>query len=113
VWARPSFEPLPEPAAPNSADYTAMQTLAAELLPADDTAMDQAGLDLLVISAATDNGESGMASLGLDLAAGATELDAMIAEAELDTLVNEVATAVQQDTALGTAGLGVDQSWPV
>jgi hypothetical protein len=113
VWPRPSFDPLPEPAAPTPADYTAMQTLAAELLPADESAIDQAGLDLLALSAATDNGEAGMASLGLDVAAGAVELDAMVAEAELDTLVNEVSTAVQQDAALGTAGQGVDQSWPV
>ena len=113
MWARPSFDPLPEPAAPNPADYTAMQSLAAELLPADDTAIDQAGLDLLSLSAATDNGEAGMNSLGLDLAAGAVELDAMIAEAEPDTLVNEVASAGEQDAALGTAGQGVDQAWPV
>jgi hypothetical protein len=89
-----------------------MQTLAAALLPADDAALDQAGLDLLALSAAANDGEAGMNSLGLDLAAGAVELSAMVAEAEPDTLVNEVVSAGEQDAALGTAGADVSSTWP-
>jgi len=111
MWRRPAFDPLPEPAAPNPADYTEMQTLAAELLPAD-AALDQAGLDLADVSAATYVGETAMNSLGLDLAVGAEELAAMEAEAAPDTLLDEVARAGEQDAALENAGLNVAETWP-
>lgn len=109
---RPIFDPIPEPAAPEPAGYTEMQTLAADLLPADESALDQAGLDLTAISAAANDGESGMNALGLDLAAGSEEMVAMQAEAEADTLIDELSAAGEQDAALGTAGLGVMNVWP-
>lgn len=112
MWPRPSFDPLPVPAAPDPADYTEMQTLAADLLPADDAALDLAGLDLADVAAATTGGALAMDALGLDLAAGAEELAAMQAEAAPDTLLDELVKAAEQDAAIGTAGLGVDASWP-
>jgi len=100
---RPAFDPLPEPAAPDPADYTEFQALAADTLPADESALDQAGLDLADVSAATHNGERAMDTLGLDLADGADELNAMIDEAEADTLDDELARAAQQDAVLEAA----------
>lgn len=100
---RPAWDPLPIPAAPDPADYTEFQSLAADLLPADEAALDQAGSNLAEVSAATDNGEQAMDLLGLDLAAGADELNAMIAEADGDTLTDELAAASAQDAALEAA----------
>lgn len=112
MWPRPVFDPLPEPAAPDPADYTEFQTLAGELPPPSESALDQAGLDLADVLAATMAGETTMDVLGLDLAGGALELEAMAVEADGDLLIDELARAGEQDAALGTAGLGVDQSWP-
>ena len=112
MWARPDFDLLPVPAAPTPADYTEFQSLAADLLPADDAALDQAGLDLADVAAATIDGARAMDALGLDLAAGAEELAAMQAEAERDSLVDELTRAAEQDAALENAGQDVVESWP-
>jgi len=112
MWARPEFAPLPEPAAPDPADYTEFQALAGELLPPSESALDQAGLDLAALSAAAHDGEAGMDALGLDLAAGATELEAMAAEADADTLLDEIAKAGEQDAALGNVGQNLEGIWP-
>jgi hypothetical protein len=46
--------------------------------------------------------ESGSDQLGLDLAAGAVELDGMTAEANADTLETELTRAAEQDAELGS-----------
>ena len=112
IYSRPPFDLLPEPAAPTPADYTEFQALAADLLPADDTALDQAGLDLAALWGASTDAEGAMDALGLDLAAGAAELAEMQVEAASDTLITETAAAIAQDAAVVNAGQGVDESFP-
>jgi len=104
LFTRPEWAPIPEPPAPDPADYTECQSLAAAILPADDTALDQAGLDLADASAAINDGEAGLESLGLDLAAGIGELDAIAGEAAADDLAAEIeagnaAAATLEDAA--------------
>lgn len=103
IHPRPDFDPLPVPPAPDPADYTEFKTLAGELLPPSEAALDQAGSDLAEVSAATTIGEQAMDLLGLDLAAGAEELKAMIAEADVDTLTDALAAAAAQDLELEAA----------
>jgi hypothetical protein len=51
-------------------------------------------------------------AIGLDLAAGTVELEAMRAEAAADTLIPELQAASEQDAALAGAGTSVAPAWP-
>jgi len=97
---RPPWEPLEIPPGPDPATLQEFQVLAAGDMAPLEGATDQAGLDVAQVSAATIDAEAAMLELGLDLAAGAEELDAMQLEAAGDTLVPELLAATEQDAEI-------------
>lgn len=100
---RLNFAPLPVLPDPDPAKANEFAALAAELLPPVDTADVTTGGDLASLHAAVSGAVVASASLGGAIAAGATELAAMVNESAADTLAPEIAAAVQQDTALLSA----------
>jgi hypothetical protein len=104
---RPQWEPLPEPEPPDPATATEFQTLAGEVLEGFEAGLDQVGLDLVDVDQARVEGTAAAETLGLDLAAGASELGDMQLEAEADTLIPELTAAAAQDAALASAGSDV------
>jgi len=107
---RPIFDPLPEPPAPDPADYNEFAALAAELLPADEAPLDQAGLDLAAVATASDDGARAMDALGLDVAAGAEDLEDMRRELEAEDLTGIIQTADDADAEVQQAAtnLGIE-----
>ena len=99
---RPTWAPLPDPPGPDPATATQFQQLAAEELEGIEPGCDQAGAGLAVTAAALTDAESASDQLGLDLAEGAAELEAMTAEANADTLELELTQAAEQDAELGS-----------
>jgi len=104
---RPQWEPLPEPEPPDPATATEFQALAGEVLEGFEAGLDQVGLDLVDVDQARVQSQASVDVLGLDLAAGAVEFNALDAEATADTLIPEVTAAEEQDAALASAGSDV------
>jgi hypothetical protein len=98
------WEPLPDPPGPDPATATEFQALAAEVLEGFEAGLDQVGLDLVDVDQARVEGTAAAETLGLVLAAGASELGDMQLEAEADTLIPELTAAAAQDAALAAAG---------
>lgn len=102
---RPDWPTLPDPPEPDPATLQEFELLAAEDLGPVDPALDAVGSSFTELSGQSEESAQAVDLLGLDLAAGAVELEAMRREAEADTLVPELEAAAQQDTALwGIAG---------
>ena len=97
---RPDWPPLPDPPEPDPATLQEFEVLAAEGLETVDPAVDAAGVGFADLDAAIPDNEAALELLGVDVAAGAVELDTMRAEADADTLELELAAAADQDAAL-------------
>lgn len=104
---RPQWDPLPEPPGPDPATLQEFQILAAGDMPPVEAATDQVGLNLVDVDQSRVESQAAVNVLGLDLAAGAVEFDALDAEATADTLIPELTAAAEQDAALASAGSDV------
>jgi len=82
---------------------------AGDMAPLEASA-DRAGLELAGVDAARVESEVAVDLLGLDVAAGAEELDAMQLEAAGDTLVPELLAATEQDAELLAASNDVAEA---
>jgi hypothetical protein len=109
---RPTWAPLPDPEGVDPALAQEFQVMAAEDLSGVDAATDQAGLDLAGVGSALTDAEDAADQLGLDIVAGAVELGDMAAEADQDTLLTEIAAALDQDAVLDQAAGDVAGALP-
>jgi hypothetical protein len=102
---RPEWPPLPNPPDPDPATLHEFEELAASDLGTFDSAADALGVGLAETYAQLPASEAATDQLGVDLAAGAVELDAMRRQAEADTLAPELAAAGDQDAAIYQTGV--------
>lgn len=109
MYPRPVWDPLPEPPGIDPATLDEFQNLANEFMPDIMGSADEVGVTVARLFGTATDAEADSDSLGLDLAAGALELEAMIYEAAGDTLVKDIENAggVQDSVDLTTAELAV------
>lgn len=97
---RPDLSSIDVPSGPDPDAATEFQVLTAESLGEVESSLDFAGVDLASVSDVLNLAEADSDLLALDIVSGAAELAGMVAEAEADTIIDELARAMAQDMVL-------------
>lgn len=95
------FNPLPQPAAPDTASAPAFEAFAASELGTPENALDDAGSTVATVFGLLDGATADVAGAGADLLAAADLLAQMSDEEDPITLAGEVANALSLDDFLG------------